>query len=68
MELTFLYPYWGSEEMDPETFISFCLEKGFSGIEINFHINQSSFNTSTTLFQSAAAFITFRKSSNFSFG
>jgi len=35
MVTKFLYPYWGSENMNPSSFISFVLSKGFEGIEIN---------------------------------
>lgn len=35
MDIRFLYPYWGNEELDAKTFISFVKSKGFDGIEIN---------------------------------
>jgi sugar phosphate isomerase/epimerase len=36
MEIKYICPYWGSEELRPEQFIQKALEDGYDGVEMNF--------------------------------
>jgi len=36
MKLTFINPYWGSENMEPKAFVDYCLAHDFDGMELNY--------------------------------